>query len=530
MKKMLYHPIFKFLALMLFACSVVGVALLTFECLAVYLNTPEVSITGYLFHWRFYTPVLLAWTIVAVIVMILFMILLFSIAGRSHKDDETHLMILNRIPFDLYLTGMIMIFAILFAATSELSYHAYGYYPPDEGNVFSFVLYVAMIFIPACALLFAMTLMSFAARFRAGTWWRNNVITYAVRLAWRILSAIWRGIKRVCRSIWSFLSEIPTVPLAIAFIGSVAVFVLFSVAGESVFLLCMTALYTVCGILLGAIFTRRLERGASRLAKGDLETHIDTSNLFGTYRKHAEALNHIREGMSEAVEAQIRSERMKTELITNVSHDIKTPLTSIINYVDLMKKEPIESETVREYLEIMDRQSTRLKKLIEDLIEVSKASTGNMTVEMVPTDVGVLLEQAIGEYRERIETAELALCPSNTLSGVQIMADGKLMWRVFDNLLGNICKYSQPGTRVYLNAVAKEGRVEISFRNISRYSLNITSEELMERFVRGDSSRHTEGSGLGLSIAKNLVELQKGKLDIVIDGDLFKAIVTFPLE
>jgi len=220
---------------------------------------------------------------------------------------------------------------------------------------------------------------------------------------------------------------------------------------------------------------------------------------------------------------------MKTELITNISHDIKTPLTSMINYVDLMKKESIESETVKEYLDIMDRQSTRLKKLIEDLIEVSKASTGNVAVEAVPTDVSVFLEQTAGEYRERLTAANLTLCVDNKAQGRQIMADGKLLWRVFDNLLGNICKYSMPGTRVYLNVREQNGELEISLRNISLYSLNITSEELMERFVRGDRSRHTEGSGLGLSIAKNLVELQKGKLELVIDGDLFKAVMTFPV-
>jgi signal transduction histidine kinase len=184
---------------------------------------------------------------------------------------------------------------------------------------------------------------------------------------------------------------------------------------------------------------------------------------------------------------------------------------------------------VKEYLDIMDRQSTRLKKLIEDLMEVSKTATGNVTVEMMPTDVSVLLEQSTGEYRERLAAANLTLCVDNKVKNGQIMADGKLLWRVFDNLLGNICKYSMPGTRVYLNVAEAGGEMQISLRNISLYSLNITSEELMERFVRGDRSRHTEGSGLGLSIAKNLVELQKGKLEVIIDGDLFKAVMTFPM-
>jgi len=447
----------------------------------------------------------------------------------------------NKLPFDLYLAMVSVIVVFLGAFTTLLYENVYTYYPREIADEFAFVLFLGILLIPACSILLAMTLMSFAARLRAGTWWRNNVITYAILLAWRIVKWAWRlvvrillvlwcGCKRVCRAIWRFVSAIPTVPLALLFIASVLLLLLLSVWGQSVFMVFVTGVYAICGILLGAIFTRRLERGADRLAKGDLECHIDTSNMFGVYKTHAENLNHIRRGMTDAVEAQIRSERMKTELITNVSHDIKTPLTSIINYVDLMKKEPIESETVREYLDIMDRQSTRLKKLIEDLIEVSKASTGNLNVELVSTDVGVLLEQALGEYRERLTAQNLTLCVNNNVPNAHILADGKLLWRVFDNLLGNICKYSMAGTRVYLNVGVREDMLEITFRNISAYSLNITSEELMERFVRGDRSRHTEGSGLGLSIAKNLVELQKGKLDLVIDGDLFKALVSFPLQ
>lgn len=534
MKKVLYNPVTKFFALMLFAAGAVCTAFFAWESLAVFTDDVP-SLTVLFWNWQFYVPVLLTWTVVSAIAMILLMVFLFCIAGRSPRDDETHLIILNRIPLDLYLVGLTFLSSLLFVFTHDLATWVQG------DTEFAYLMYIGIIFIPACALLFAMTLMSFAARLRAKTLWRNNVITYAILLAWRIvkwawgwvlriLRALWRGVKRVCRAIWGFVSDIPTVPLALAFIGSILLLCLFSVWAQSVFLLFLTALYAVCGILLGAIFTRRLERGADRLAKGDLECQIDTSNMFGVYKSHAENLNHIRRGMTDAVEAQIRSERMKTELITNVSHDIKTPLTSIINYVDLMKKEPIESETVREYLDIMDRQSTRLKKLIEDLIEVSKASTGNVNVELVSTDVGVLLEQALGEYRERLAATDLTLCVSNNAPNAHILADGKLLWRVFDNLLGNICKYSQPGTRVYLHVTARDNMLELTFRNISSYSLNITSEELMERFVRGDRSRHTEGSGLGLSIAKNLVELQKGKLELVIDGDLFKAIVSFPLE
>jgi len=214
-------------------------------------------------------------------------------------------------------------------------------------------------------------------------------------------------------------------------------------------------------------------------------------------------------------------------LITNVSHDIKTPLTSIINYVDLIKKEVTEDGTVKDYVNVLDRQSARLKKLVDDIIEASKASTGNMPVKMRPTEVGVLLTQAVGEYEEKIKNSGLELILKKPDSDIYIMADGRLMWRVFDNLMSNICKYAQPGTRTYLNLDVTNGQAVIIFRNTSKYALNITSEELFERFVRGDSSRNTDGSGLGLSIAKSLIELQKGSMELYIDGDLFKVVLKF---
>jgi signal transduction histidine kinase len=225
----------------------------------------------------------------------------------------------------------------------------------------------------------------------------------------------------------------------------------------------------------------------------------------------------------------MKSERLKTELITNVSHDLKTPLTSIVNYVDLMKKEDIQPEKAKEYLEVLDRQSKRLKKLTLDLLEASKASTGNISVSNEPTNIKVLLSQLEGEYAEKLAASNLELHVSVPEEDMWISADGRLLSRVFDNLMNNIFKYTQPGTRVYVTARAEGENSVIEFKNISKYQLNISGDELMERFVRGDSSRNTEGSGLGLSIAKSLTELQNGELDIVVDGDLFKAIVSMEL-
>ena len=224
----------------------------------------------------------------------------------------------------------------------------------------------------------------------------------------------------------------------------------------------------------------------------------------------------------------MKSERLKTQLITNVSHDIKTPLTSIVSYVDLLKKEEMPSDAAREYLAVLDRQSQRLRKLTEDLVEASKASTGIIPVSPAPTDLNVLLSQVRGEYQQRLEDQVLepvlALCQPRPVA----MADGRLLWRVLDNLMSNICKYAMPGTRVYLSTEAGEDGVRMVVKNISRYPLNISADELTERFVRGDSSRSTEGSGLGLSIATSLTAIQGGDFRLTIDGDLFKVTLTLP--
>jgi len=212
-----------------------------------------------------------------------------------------------------------------------------------------------------------------------------------------------------------------------------------------------------------------------------------------------------------------------------VSHDIKTPLTSIINYSDLLSKEECDNEKVTEYAQTIKRQSDRLKKLIEDLVEASKASTGSLEVHMEECEVEVLLEQAVGEFAGRLAEKDMDIITKAIHAPTKIQADGRLLWRVFDNLLNNICKYAQRSTRVYLSVEQENGQAVITFKNISEYPLDIGEEELMERFVRGDKSRHTEGNGLGLNIAKSLVELQKGTMQLVIDGDLFKVILRFPL-
>lgn len=272
-----------------------------------------------------------------------------------------------------------------------------------------------------------------------------------------------------------------------------------------------------------------LEAEGEALRDGNVSQKIETEQLMPIFRRHGEALNGISQGMKKTVEEQMKSERMKAELIANVSHDLKTPLTSIISYVDLIQKAGLTDPEAPAYLNVLDRQANRLRKLVLDLVEASKATSGNVTVEAEPLDLNLLLEQAAGEYEERMEARPVKQILELTPDAPMIYADPKLLWRVFDNLLGNALKYSQEHSRIYISTELQEGKVIISFRNVSKYRLNISAEELMERFVRGDSSRHTEGSGLGLSIARGLTESQGGSFRIVIDGDLFKALLEFPV-
>ena len=252
-----------------------------------------------------------------------------------------------------------------------------------------------------------------------------------------------------------------------------------------------------------------------------------TRHMLPTLKEHAENLGAVSLGMTRAVNERMKSERFKTELITNVSHDLKTPLTSIVSYVDLLKKEPIENEKAREYIEVLDRQSQRLKKLTTDLVDASKASSGVLSVNREPVDLSELVRQSAGEYAERFALSELTPILSLPESAV-VTADGRLLWRVLDNLLSNVTKYAQPGTRLYMDVTETPSGTELALKNISRQALNIPAEELMERFVRGDASRSTEGSGLGLSIARSLMERMGGELRLTLDGDLFKVNLAFP--
>lgn len=428
-------------------------------------------------------------------------------AGHWQGFEGIHLTWFDKIPLDLMAVGILIPALALF---SEYYLYSSGLLTALWGTAILCFVYLFII--------------SFVTRCKAGTVLKNNVIWYAIRLLWRILKAIGRWIGHLVRSI-------PVIWRTALVILAAFIFALAIGSNMSVLSLPMLLLYLLLAVfaLYIAIGFATLQRGSKALAEGDYSKPVDTRFLRGDLKRCGENLNKVQQGVQRAVDERLRSERMKTELITNVSHDIKTPLTSIVNYVDLLKKEDIDNPKAQEYLEVLDRQSKRLKKLTEDLVEASKAYSGVIPVDCQPTNVNVLLSQLEGEYEERLQKAELTMIVHPAAGDPVVLADGKLLSRVMDNLMNNIGKYAMPGTRVYAAAAADEKESTISIKNVSRNELNVSADELMERFVRGDSSRHTEGSGLGLSIAKSLVELQGGRFELSIDGDLFRADISLPL-
>ena len=441
---------------------------------------------------------------------------LMAAAGHRSGSDEIQPGFTERLPFDVFTAAVAFIGVILMQLLIEFS--------TAGVNILKVIAFV-MVFEAGAALCLWWSL-SFARRLKLG-----NVISSCISV--RIILWCWRTFKKLLAFVGDALRGMALIPkatliiFAILFVeflwmvgfGSGGGFMIFSWFIERAVLVLLTAYVLLC--------MKKLLKAGEELSQGNLDYRVDTAKMRGPLKEHGEQLNRIGEGMNKAVNERMRSEHFRTELITNVSHDIKTPLTSIINYVDLLEKEKIDNEKAREYLEVLSRQSARLKKLIDDLIEASKASTGNLNVSLERCELGVLIDQCAGEYAEKLKAAGLELVVTKPEEPVTIMADGRHMWRVFDNLLNNVCKYAMAGTRVYINLDKEAGRATVTFRNISAQQLNISGDELMERFVRGDSSRNTEGSGLGLSIARSLVQLQKGELELTVDGDLFKVTLKF---
>ena len=438
---------------------------------------------------------------------------LFVSAGHNTRDDQVHINFLDKIPFGITTLGVVCIYlaVILTFVGGEIDI------------IKAHVLVLESIF--GLLLVAIIYFLSIVRKLKAKCFWRYtligmlmNKLSHIFKLAWENISAVGKFILFLFAMLGADLiaGVVLGMPLALLFNG---VGVILAV-GLIIIADLIPFIYAISQMTV-------LQKKAQNIAEGKLDEPLDTSKMYWEFKKHGDYLNRVSEGINVAVNERIKSERFRTELITNVSHDIKTPLTSIINYVDLIKKEEVNQPPLDEYIEVLDRQSARLKKLIEDLMEASKASTGNISVDLESLNVGVFVSQIIGEFEEKLNAKNLDLVISKPEQELEIMADGRHFWRVIDNLMNNICKYSQSGTRVYVNIEGDSNAVKLTFLNTSAYQLNISSEELMERFVRGDSSRNTEGSGLGLSIASSLTSLMGGELKIDIVGDLFKATIVF---
>ena len=451
--------------------------------------------------------------------IILFVYLTVSM-GHSRKKEEIYCNFIDRIPLDilLFLSGMAVSFEVLglyvmFIDISQIMYERITI------PFISILSIIAMIYITIM-----ITYSSMIRRIKAKIFWKNTIVYKC-----------WAFLKRVIwGNITKFMGRLSANwRLSIYYFGfciiSVILFLLAIDNGFCVFLLLVWGIWVFMKITDHLKQLKKIRDMINHIYDGKTDFLLNEEEFKGNLRNVAKYLNDIAGGFSNAIEENLKSERMKTELITNVSHDLKTPLTSIINYVDLLKAENIENEKAKEYIEVLDNKSQRLKKLTEDLVEASKASSGNIKLTMEKLKVKELIHQVTGEFEDKFEARKLETILSYPEENVFILADSRYLYRVLENIYSNIAKYAKEDTRVYVDIVKNNKKVLIAIKNISKEQLNISADELMQRFVRGDSSRNTEGSGLGLSIAKSLTELQGGSFDIYLDGDLFKVVIEFPI-
>ena len=467
-----------------------------------------------------------------ILALLCFIFLLCSAGHKNGREGITPSAI-HEIHLDVYTVVVVV------GAFTGL-YLAFGWIGMNSSMINLIVLVVLFAAeVIWCTLYF----MELAIRLKMGKWWQNTILYRVFRFFGRFCKGFFRGIVKLIRGI-PVVWRTVLLCLAVCVAEFFGLMLFYHDTGVLLFFWAIEKVILCGTITFVALMCKELQEGSEALSDGDLNHKLDTSHMVLSFKEHGENLNRIGEGISAAVEQRMKSEHLKTELITNVSHDIKTPLTSIINYADLIGKEVEENDAVTgssptdpdsekkqrisEYAEVLLRQSKKLKKLLDDLLEASKATTGNLEVHPEVCDVSVLLSQAAGEYEQRFSDKKLETIVKQPEETVKVMADGRHLWRVFDNLLNNIYKYAQAGSRVYLNVEHDGQDVRIIFRNMSAFPLEMSPEELEERFTRGDKSRHMEGNGLGLSIAKSLTELQNGDMQIVTDGDLFKVVITLP--
>ncbi|MCC8195914.1 MAG: HAMP domain-containing histidine kinase [Ruminococcus sp.] len=452
----------------------------------------------------------IAMMVMTVIVTLVCFVILMTTSGHFPEYEGTHLVLADKIPLELYLFLVgVVLFSSLYIISETI-------YIDLEARLLQYLIFALCAGVSAGAVM--LVLMTCSARVKARRFFKNTIIFGSLIWLFNFFRKLIRNRK--------YATKLKFILIGVLIYDFLCFLLLLVDAFMGLLMFTVGNLAVLIAALVYAMGVRKLEEAAQAISEGKTETVVDNDGLYFGLGKFAGHLNNINDGIQAAVDESLRSERLKTELITNVSHDLKTPLTSIVNYVDILSKENIQPDSAKEYVDVLVRQSQRMKKLIDDLVEASKAQAGAIPVALEKTDMSILLTQATAEYEDRLEATGLKLVVTTPEKPMLALVDGRLMWRVFDNLMGNILKYAQPNTRVYVSAEELDGKIQIIFKNISKYELNISSDELMERFVRGDSSRSTEGSGLGLSIAKSLCALNNVDFNIVIDGDLYKAELT----
>ena len=465
---------------------------------------------------------MLAGAIFGSVLWLIGMVWLTVTAGRRPEDEEIHLNGFDRwyteiaagTVIGIWLAGTIISGTLI--ANSSLGY----------SHVVVTVIVICLICGTYTMAWFLIGYLSLVRRIKAGTLWKNSLIR-------KVLKWIGKCSGKLADFVRAF-SRNTAEKIKVLLVGGAFLFLQFLIigcifGGAEVFLLALMAVDVAAMIFVirKADGLDLIMDGLKKISDGELQYKIKIDTLTGKQKVMAEYINNIGSGLDAAVENSLKKERMQTELITNVSHDLKTPLTSIINYVDLMKRENPTDPKIQEYLRILDEKSQRLKVLTEDVVEASKASTGNIKLEMNDIDFVEMVQQVIGEFEEKFQEKNLTMMVHFTDEPSIIYADGQRMWRVLENVFGNVVKYAMEGTRVYAEISNRNKKVTFSLKNISAQPLNISADELTERFIRGDVARNTEGSGLGLSIAKSLTELQGGEFKLYLDGDLFKVMITF---
>lgn len=437
---------------------------------------------------------------------------LMDVTARKNGSEELHFGLLYKMPFDLLLTITVGGFWRLNIILLE---------------IFDEIILIAAVGVLILAEVNALIglCVTVSARIKGKTLLKNNLIYIVLRAVLKFIKTIIRNIPFIWKGALITLAVITgnyfiliTARYDYPYNGSLGIAYWF-----------LEMIPVLGAVLYCLICMSKLKKGGEEIANGNISYKIDTRKMVGAFKMHGENLNSISEVTSKAVEERLRSERMKTALITNVSHDIKTPLTSIINYSELVGAEKCSCEKHSEYAEVLKRKSESLKRLLSDLVEVSKASSGALEISLEPCDTGVLLDQIYGEYEQRFREAGLELVVKPPDEKITLLTDNQKIWRVLENLMNNACKYSLKGSRVYVSIEKSQDNAVFTIRNTSATPLDISPTELMERFVRGDASRSTEGSGLGLSIAESLTAAQGGKMELAIDGDLFKVTLTFKM-